>query len=138
MYTGDDLNFDELMLGDGSGWSDGLLGIFDGIAPVASAALQALDAGRPEEYRRLLKPAVALSRHLFTPPTYAYKAGLVFLAFLNARQERFRMLGSLESARSVLHLCQVFRLADQAGLLEDPELAVTRMRAHLEAAAVAP
>ncbi len=136
MYTGDDLNFDELMLGDAEGWSDGLLGIFDGIAPVASAALQALDAGEPDQYRHLMKPAVALSRHLFAPPTESYKAGLVFLAYLNGRQERFRMLGGLETARSVLHLCQVFRLADRAGLLEDPELAVARMRAHLEAASV--
>jgi hypothetical protein len=136
MYTGDDLNFDELMLGDQDGWSDGLLGIFDGIAPAASAALQALDGGRPEDYRRWLVPAVALSRLLFEPPTESYKAGLVFLAYLNGRQERFRMLGGLETARGVLHLCGVFRLADRAGLLDDPELAVNRMRGHLEAAAV--
>ena len=137
MYTGDDMNFDELMLGDAQGWSDGLLGIFDGIAPVASAALQALDAQRPEEYRRLMGPAVALSRHVFEPPTSSYKAGLVFLAFLNGRQQNFRMLGGMECSRSIPHLCQVFRLADRAGLLEDPELAVARMQAHLADASVA-
>ena len=79
---------------------------------------------------------MALSRLLFEPPTESYKAGLVFLAYLNGRQERFRMLGGLETARGVLHLCEVFRLADRAGLLDDPELAVNRMRGHLEAAAV--
>lgn len=137
MYTGDDLHFDELMLGDQEGWSDGLLGVFDGIAPVASTAVRALDAGRSEEYHLTMRPAVELSRHLFAPPTESYKAGLVFLAFLNGRQEQFRMLGGLQTARSTLDLCGVFRLADQAGLLEDPELAVTRMREHLEAASVA-
>ena len=137
MYTGDDLHFDELMLGDESGWSHGLLGIFDGIAPVASSALQALDADRPDEYSRLLAPAVDLGRRLFEPPTEAYKAGLVFLAFLNGRQRHFRLLGGMETARSVAHLSDVFRLADRAGLLADPELAVTRMRAYLEAASVA-
>src|SRR5207237_1021360 len=128
MYTGDDFNFAELMLGDELGHSDGLLGIFDGIAPAASAALQALDAGDAARYEALLAPTVPLSRHVFRAPTYHYKAGLVFLAFLNGRQRHFRMLGGLESARSIVHLAELFRLADRAGLLEDVELAASRMR----------
>ncbi|HXM58857.1 MAG TPA: dihydrodipicolinate synthase family protein [Candidatus Dormibacteraeota bacterium] len=136
MYTGDDFNFAQLMRGDELGHSDGLLGIFDGIAPAASAALQAMDAGDLGRYEALLAPTVPLSRHIFRAPTYHYKAGLVFLAFLNGRQRHFRMLGGLESARSVPHLAELFRLADRAGLLEDPELAASRMRAVLALAGV--
>jgi Protein of unknown function (DUF993) len=136
MYTGDDFNFAELMRGDERGHSDGLLGIFDGIAPAASAALQALDAGDPARYEALLAPTVPLSRHVFRAPTYHYKAGLVFLAYLNGHQRHFRMLGGLESARSVAHLAELFRLADRAGLLADPELAVARMRNVLALAGV--
>lgn len=136
MYTGDDFNFAELMLGDDHGHSDGLLGIFDGIAPAASAALQALDAGDAARYEALLAPTVPLSRHIFRAPTYHYKAGLVFLAYLNGHQRHFRMLGGLESARSMPHLAELFRLADRAGLLADPELAVARMRTVLALAGV--
>jgi hypothetical protein len=136
MYTGDDFNFAELMRGDDRGHSDGLLGIFDGIAPAASAALQALDAGDVGRYEALLAPTVPLSRHVFRAPTYLYKAGLVFLAYLNGHQRHFRMLGGLESARSMLHLSELFRLADRAGLLADAELAVSRMRAVLALAGV--
>jgi hypothetical protein len=136
MYTGDDFNFAELMRGDELGHSDALLGIFDGIAPAASAALQALDAGDVERYQELLAPTVPLSRHIFRAPTYHYKAGLVFLAFLNGRQNHFRMLGGLESARSVLHLAELFRLADRAGLLEDGERAASRIRPVLALAGV--
>ena len=136
MYTGDDCNFAELVRGDELGHSDALLGIFDGIAPAASAALQALDADDLGRYEELLAPTVPLSRHVFGAPTYHYKAGLVFLAFLNGRQRHFRMLGGLESARSVSHLAGLLRLADRAGLLEDPELAASRMRAFLVLAGV--
>jgi Protein of unknown function (DUF993) len=135
-YTGDDFNFAELMRGDERGHSDALLGIFDGIAPAASAALQAMDAGDLGRYEELLAPTVPLSRHVFRAPTYHYKAGLVFLAFLNGRQRHFRMLGGLESARSVPHLAELLRLADRAGLLEDPDMAVSRMRAVLALAGV--
>jgi hypothetical protein len=136
MYTGDDFNFAELMRGDDRGHSDGLLGIFDGIAPAASAALQALDAGDADRYEALLAPTVPLSRHIFRAPTYHYKVGLVLLAYLNGHQRHFRMLGGLESARSVPHLSELFRLADRAGLLADPELAVARMRNVLALAGV--
>lgn len=131
MYTGDDFNFVDLVLGDEQGHSDALLGIFDAIAPVASAALSALAAGEVETYRRLLEPTVPLSRHIFRAPTRFYKTGVVFLAWLNGHQDHFTMVGGQESARSLLHLCDVFRLADRAGLLRDPELAIRRMRAWL-------
>ncbi|HEX7003598.1 MAG TPA: dihydrodipicolinate synthase family protein [Trueperaceae bacterium] len=136
MYTGDDFNYDELILGDGDRHSDALLGIFDGIAPAASAAVQALDDGRVEEYREILAPTVPLARHIFSTPTYYYKTGMVFLSYLNGHQSHFRMVGGLESARSVPHLSELFILADRAGLLADPELAVARMRAFLELAGV--
>jgi len=136
MYTGDDFNYDRLILGDGQRHSDALLGIFDAIAPAASAALQALDRGDAAGYRRALAPTVALSRHIFQPPTHAYKTGIVFLAYLNGHQRHFRMIGAAETARSVLHLAELFRLADCAGLLLDPERAAERMRPVLAMAGV--
>ncbi|HYW25292.1 MAG TPA: DUF993 family protein, partial [Terriglobales bacterium] len=136
LYTGDDFDFVELVRGDDHGHSDALLGIFDAIAPAASAALQALDAGDVARYETLLGPTVPLSRHILHAPTAHYKAGLVFLAYLNGHQRHFRMLGGLESARSVLHLAELFRLADRAGLLADADLAVVRMRNVLALAGV--
>lgn len=136
MYTGDDFNYDELILGDEQGFSHALLGIFDGIAPAASAALQALDRGHEAEYREILSPTLPLARHIFSTPTYYYKTGMVFLAYLNGHQSHFRMVGGIESSRSVTHLAELFRLADAAGLLTDPELAVTRMQAFLALAGV--
>jgi hypothetical protein len=137
MYTGDDFNYDRLILGDVEGHSDALLGIFDAIAPAASLALSALDAGNVARYEELLAPTVPLSRHIFAAPTQHYKAGVVFLAFLNGFQSHFRMVRGLESARSVAHLCELFVLADQAGVLRDPELAVRRMESFLTLAGVA-
>ena len=136
MYTGDDFNFPSLIEGDGGGYSDALLGIFDGIAPAASAALQALDEGDRNRYHELLEPAVALSRHIFSEPTYYYKTGIVFLAYLNGHQSHFRMLGAQEGMRSVLHLAELFKLADRAHLYHDPELACERMRQFLLVAGV--
>jgi Protein of unknown function (DUF993) len=130
LYTGDDFNYPALI----AGGSDALLGVFDAIAPAASAALQALDAGEPDRYERTLAPTLPLARKLFASPTYHYKTGVVFLAWLNGHQEHFRMVGGLESARSVLHLCELFRLADRAGLLADPPLAAERMRRLLAVA----
>lgn len=132
MYTGDDFNYPSLIKGDSHGHSDAFLGIFDAIAPVARAALAALDAGDGETCDRLLAPTVPLSRCLFEAPTRFYKTGIVFLAWLNGHQDHFRMVNGQENARSVLHLAEVFRLADAAGLLRDPDLAVNRMRAFLE------
>ena len=128
MYTGDDFNFPDLILGDREGASDALLGIFDAIAPAAAAALAALDAGDVAQYREIFRPTVALSRHIFQAPTRFYKTGIVFLAYLNGYQTHFRMVGGQESARSILHLAELFRLADRARLLRDPELAASRMR----------
>ncbi|HZQ41945.1 MAG TPA: dihydrodipicolinate synthase family protein [Acidobacteriaceae bacterium] len=137
MYTGDDLNYDRLILGDEQGYSDALLGIFDAIAPAASLALSALDANDVPRYHELLAPTVPLSRLIFASPTQHYKTGVVFLAYLNGFQSHFRMIGGTESARSVMHLCELFVLADRARVLRDPELAVQRMRAYLQLAGVA-
>ncbi len=127
MYTGDDFNFPDLILGDAQGHSDALLGIFDAIAPVAANALAALDAGDAGRYGELLAPTVPLSRHIFRTPTYFYKTGLVFLAYLNGHQDHFRMVGGQESARSLPHLAELLVLADRAGLIQDAELATRRM-----------
>ena len=131
MYTGDDFNFAALIGGDASGHSDALLGIFDAIAPAASAALTALAEGDRARFDAILAPTVPLSRHVFAAPTRFYKTGVVFMAWLNGHQSHFAMAGGQQSARSVLHLAQLFRLADAAGLLRDPELAASRMRQYL-------
>lgn len=136
MYTGDDFNYDRLILGDEQGHSDALLGIFDAIAQAASLALAALDAGDIDRYQQLLAPTVPLSRHIFASPTQHYKTGVVFLAFLNGFQSHFRMVRGAENARSTAHLCELFVLADQAGVLRDPELAIRRMRNFLLVAGV--
>jgi hypothetical protein len=136
MYTGDDFHYDRLILGDERGASHALLGIFDAIAPAASGALQALDAGDAATFKSILLPTVPLSRHIFQPPTYSYKTGIVFLAYLNGHQTHFRMVGGKESARSVLHLGELYRLADAAGLLTDADLATERMRRVLLVAGV--
>ncbi|MFC0804374.1 dihydrodipicolinate synthase family protein [Ensifer sp. P24N7] len=128
MYTGDDFNYAELIAGDEEGHSDALLGIFDVIAPVASAALEALGSSRNGEFFELLEPTVPLSRHIFKAPTRFYKTGVVFLAYLNGLQDHFVMIGGQQSARSLVHLAELFRLADRAGVLTDPELAAARMR----------
>jgi hypothetical protein len=134
MYTGDDFNYAELIAGDALGHSHALLGIFDAIAPAASAALARLAAGDRAGYDALLAPTVPLSRHIFKTPTRYYKTGVVFLAWLNGLQDHFFMLGGQQSARSIPHLCELFRLADAARVLRDPWLAVHRMR-HLLAIA---
>lgn len=136
MYTGDDYNYPELIRGDGTHHSDALLGAFDLITPAASAALQALDAGDEDRYDTILSPTLPLSRHVFSAPTFYYKTGVVFMAYLNGLQDHFRMVGGLESARSVVHLARQLVLADRAGLLVDPELAVHRMALVLELAGV--
>jgi hypothetical protein len=131
MYTGDDFNYAELIAGDGERHSDALLGIFDAIAPAAAAALAELAAGNEGAFHEILAPTVPLSRHIFRAPTRFYKTGVVFMAYLNGHQDHFTMVGGQESARSTLHLAEIFRLADRAGLLADPERAVRRMRAVL-------
>ena len=134
MYTGDDFNYAELIAGDGfgndivNGQSDALLGIFDAIAPAASAALTALAEGKLDTFHDILGPTIPLSRHIFMAPTRYYKTGVVFMAWLNGHQNHFSMIGGQQSTRSAQHLAELFRLADEANLLEHPELAVHRMR----------
>jgi Protein of unknown function (DUF993) len=131
MYTGDDFNYAELIAGDEDGYSDALLGIFDGIAPAASAGLARLAAGDMQGFHGILELTVPLSRHIFKAPTRFYKTGLVFLAWLNGLQDHFVMVGGQESARSLIHLAELFRLADKARVLHDPDLAATRMKGLL-------
>ncbi|ESW93365.1 MULTISPECIES: dihydrodipicolinate synthase family protein [unclassified Mesorhizobium] len=128
MFTGDDFNYPELIAGDGKRHSHALLGIFDAIAPVASAALAKLAEGDRAGYDALMAPTVPLSRKIFEAPTEYYKAGIVFMAWLNGHQDHFAMVGGMQSARGILHYADIFRLADQAGLLADPELALARMK----------
>jgi hypothetical protein len=127
MYTGDDFNYAELIAGDEEGYSDALLGIFDAIAPAASAGLARLATGDIQGFHGILEPTVPLSRHIFKSPTRFYKTGVVFLAWLNGLQDHFLMIGGQESARSLLHLAELFRLADKARVLHDPDLAAARM-----------
>jgi Protein of unknown function (DUF993) len=131
MYTGDDFNYAELIAGDDKGYSHALLGIFDAIAPAASYALSRLAASDTNGFHDVLGPTVPLSRHIFRAPTRFYKTGIVFMAYLNGHQDHFTMVGGQESARSTLHLAELFRLADRAGLLANPELATRRMKTVL-------
>jgi len=138
MYTGDDFNYPELIAGDGIGaetvhqQSDALLGIFDAIAPTASNALQQLSLGNSNGFIQTLEPTLALSRHIFQAPTRFYKTGVVFMAWLNGHQSHFSMVGGQQSARSVQHLCDLFVLADKAGVFINPDQAHSRMQAYLK------
>jgi len=136
MYTGDDFDYPTTIGGDAQGYSDALLGIFDVIAPVASAALHALDRGDRAQFERILAPTLPLSRHVFGAPTRFYKTGVVFSAYLNGHQSHFRMVGGMESARSMPHLAEQFVLMDGAGLLRDPDAAAERMRRVLALAGI--
>jgi len=137
MFTGDDFNYAELIAGDGRRHSHALLGIFDAIAPVANAALAKLAQGDEAGFHALLGPTVPLSRKIFEAPTQYYKAGVVFLAWLNGHQDHFQMVGGMQSARAIAHYADIFRLADVAGLLALPDKAVERMKALCATAGVA-
>lgn len=137
MFTGDDFDYPTTIAGDGKRHSDALLGAFDMIAPAASAALLALDSGDARRFGAILEPTVPLSRHVFDAPTFYYKTGVVFMAYLNGHQDHFRMVGGLESGRSAVHLAKLFVLADKAGLLRDSELALDRIRPVMALAGVA-
>jgi hypothetical protein len=132
LYTGDDFNYAPLIAGDGRRHSHALLGIFAAIAPAATQALEALAMGDRETYDRLLAPTVPLSREIFRVPTRYYKVGIAFLAWLNGHQRHFVMPAGLQSARDIVHYAAIFRLADAAGLLADPDLATRRMAVLLE------
>ncbi|MGH8956028.1 MAG: dihydrodipicolinate synthase family protein [Microbacterium sp.] len=135
MFTGDDFNYVGLIGGDtvgqGDGHSDALLGAFAAITPVASAAIQALDAGDPELYLEILGPTEELSRQVFAAPTFYYKTGVAFLAWLNGHQPAFQMVGGLHSARSLPHLSRIVELANASLALENPELARERWHGML-------
>jgi hypothetical protein len=146
MFTGDDFNYVSLIAGDAASdggaqergsYSDALLGAFAALAPLASAAIQRLDAGDRDGYFALLQPTEALSRQVFAAPTFYYKTGVAFLSWLNGHQPGFQLVGGLQSARSLPHLSEIVRLANEAGALEDPELAAQRWNAFLEVSGVA-
>ncbi|MEW2445780.1 dihydrodipicolinate synthase family protein [Micromonospora marina] len=137
LYTGDDFHYPELIRGDATGHSDALLGVFAAIAPAAAAALAALDRGNPTAYEEILAPTVPLARHLFGEPTWYYKTGIVFLAWLAGHQDHFTMVGGLQAGRSPAHLATLLLLADAAGLLPDTDLAAARARAYFAVAGVA-
>lgn len=128
MFTGDDFNYAELIAGDALGHSHALLGIFDPIAQAAAAALTRLGEGDLDAFHAILGPTVPLSRVIFEAPTQYYKAGVVFLAWLNGFQDHFTMVGGMQAARGIAHYAEVFRLAAEAGLLADPDRAAARMR----------
>ena len=134
LYTGDDFHYPQLIVGDELGYSDALLGIFAAIAAPAAAALVALDAGDLTRYEELLEPTVPLARHIFGPPTAAYKTGIVFLSWLAGHQDHFTMVGGLQSHRSAEHLAYLLVLADGAGVLPDPDLAAARANAYFDVA----
>ncbi|WP_194420592.1 dihydrodipicolinate synthase family protein [Microbacterium abyssi] len=135
MFTGDDFNYVGLIGGDtvgrGDSHSDALLGAFAAITPVASAAIQALDAGDPARYLAILAPTEELSRHVFETPTFYYKTGVAFLSWLNGHQPAFQMVGGLHSARSLPHLSRIVELANESMALEQPELALERWHGML-------
>ncbi|CAN7401779.1 dihydrodipicolinate synthase family protein [Pararhizobium sp. LjRoot255] len=130
-FTGDDFNYAELIEGDGRKYSHALLGIFDAVAPSASKALASLATGDVATFRSVIEPTVPLSRKIFEAPTQYYKAGVVFLAWLNGHQKHFTMPAGMQSARGVMHYADIFRLADNANVLDKPDLAMERMKAFL-------
>ena len=132
MLTGDDFNYVGLIAGTGGKHSNALLGAFAALAPSASAAIQALDAGDSGEYESILGPTEDLSRQIFAAPTFYYKTGVAFVSWLNGHQEAFSMVGGLHSARSLPHLSEIVRLANRSGALEKPELAAERWHALLK------
>lgn len=131
LYTGDDFNYADLIAGDGAHYSHALLGIFAAIAPAASQALEALAQSDMARYHALLAPTVPLSREIFKAPTRFYKAGIAYLAWLNGTQRHFIMPSGFQASRDITHYAEVFRLADQAGLLSQPDLAEERMKSLL-------
>ena len=128
MYSGDDFNYPELIEGDAEGFSHALLGIFDPLAPAAAHAVTLLGQGDTAGFRATLDPTVPLARLIFRAPTQYYKTGVAFLAWLNGFQDHFVMLGGAQAMRPLPYFTEVFRLADQNGLLRDPDMAVDRMK----------
>lgn len=132
MYSGDDFNYPELIAGDDHGYSDALLGIFDPLAAAVGKSIGDLGAGNTKGFHATMDPTVPLSRLLFRAPTQYYKTGVVFLAWLNDFQSHFTMLGGAQSMRPLPYFVDCFKLAEQNGLLRDPERAVARMQSLLK------
>ena len=132
MYTGDDFNYVRLIKGNGKSCSHALLGAFAAIAPFASAAIRALDDGDLARYEEILGPTETLSRELFKTPTYYYKTGVVWLAYLSGMQDHFTMVAGLQSGRSIKDLCELYIQANEIGLFTNPDLALSRMKKTLE------
>ncbi|MFG3341883.1 dihydrodipicolinate synthase family protein [Glycomyces sp. NPDC048151] len=133
-YTGDDFNYPRLIAGDEQGHSDALLGIFDPLAPLAAKAVQRLDEGDVAGFHAILDPTVPLARKVFEAPTFNYKTGVVFLAWLSGHQDHFKMVGGLESARSIAHFGEIVDLALEVDLFPDEALAIDRFNALLKVA----
>ncbi|MEM8729139.1 MAG: dihydrodipicolinate synthase family protein [Pseudomonadota bacterium] len=131
MYTGDDFNYPELIAGDDQGYSHALLGIFDPLAVAVGKAIGQLGQGDDEGFRATLDPTVPMARLIFRAPTQYYKTGVVFLAWLNGHQDHFIMLGGAQAMRPLPYFVEIFKMADQNGLLADPDLASARMRQFL-------
>lgn len=128
LYTGDDFNYAALIAGDDAHHSHALLGAFTAIAPAAAQALEALAAGDRATYDALMNPTIPLSREIFRAPTRFYKAGIALLSWLNGMQPGFIMPAGFQSTRSITHYAELYRLAANAGLLSNPDLAEARMR----------
>jgi hypothetical protein len=132
MYTGDDFNYPELIQGDEHGYSHALLGVFDPLAPAAAQAVSRLSKGDVAGFRATLDPTVSLARHIFRAPTQHYKTGVVFLAWLNGFQDHFIMLNGSQSARTLPYFINCFKMAEQCGVLRNPDLAVGRLGSLLK------
>ena len=130
MYTGDDFNYPELIEGDELGFSHALLGVFDPLAGLVPKAIHKLGEGDLKTYRSILNPTVPLARQIFRPPTQFYKTGVVFLSWLNGFQDHFIMINGAQSSRTFQDFVDIFKLADYAGILRDPEHAKIKMK-HL-------
>lgn len=137
MYTGDDFNYPDLIAGDETHLSHALLGIFDPIAPLLPAALNRLASNDTAGFLKTLEPTLPLARHIFQAPTKYYKSGVVFIAWLNGFQDHFVMVHGAQGMRSLPHYVECFRMADGAGLLNDPVLAKSRMQDFLRLYGVA-
>ncbi|MFG0317167.1 MAG: DUF993 family protein [Planctomycetota bacterium JB042] len=145
VLTGDDHHFADLIVGDDpaiDGWtslagrplalgrfSHALLGVLDGIAAPARAALDLLADGDVDEARDRLAALEHVGRVAFEPPTRFYKAGLAFLAWVNGRQEAFLLPNHLERTRDLDHLRRLFDAARAAGAIDDAAAAAERLRA---------
>ena len=129
MYTGDDFNYAELIAGDEQGHSDALLGIFDAIAPAASAALAGSAAGDEAGFHEILAPdgAAAAATSSRRRRASTRRASCSSPGSTACRTISPWSAASRARAR-IVHLAELFRLADEARVLRDPDLAARRMK----------